>query len=337
MRKVLLTTTALVALGGVSAASAIDISGSYGVEYYSESNTGGSADAADVSGDDFIDDGLIVFSGSSTADNGLTFGGRMTLNHAGAIEDQQLTIDGDFGHFMAGAQDGVVDGMDSFMTPGSAIIENGAVTDNGGTTAGVGLLSSSMVADNPGTEKVGFRTNVMSGFQAGVSYEDAGEGATNNNDMTAWIVTYDLGVAKLGYANSTTGSTTTNGAKTSQSQVGFSTSFGGVGISTGFGTSKTAGANGAADTSKIDTRDVGLTYAIDDATGVYAVFVSSEEKTGSNAGDKMTSQTFGLSYTIAPGVSSLLETASADYTDATAGSGNSDGLTQTTAKIVVSF
>ena len=48
MRKVLLTTTALVALGGVSAASAIDISGSYGVEYYSESNTGGSADAADV-------------------------------------------------------------------------------------------------------------------------------------------------------------------------------------------------------------------------------------------------------------------------------------------------
>ena len=80
MRKVLLTTTALVALGGVSAASAIDISGSYGVEYYSESNTGGSADAADVSGDTFNQDGLIDFSGSSTADSGLTFGGRMTLN-----------------------------------------------------------------------------------------------------------------------------------------------------------------------------------------------------------------------------------------------------------------
>ena len=33
MRKVLLTTTALVALGGVSAASAIDISGSYSIDY----------------------------------------------------------------------------------------------------------------------------------------------------------------------------------------------------------------------------------------------------------------------------------------------------------------
>ena len=333
MRKVLLTTTALVALGGVSAASAIDISGSYGVEYYSESNTGGSADAADVSGDDFIDDGLIVFSGSSTADSGLTFAGRMTLNHTGAIEDQQMTISGDFGTFMAGAQDGIVDGMDGFMQ-GSALIENGATTTNG---SAAGLLTTSMVADNPGTEKVGFRSNEISGFQAGFSYEDAGQGATNNNDVTAWIVTYDLGVAKLGYASSDTGSTTTNGANTAQTQVGVGTSFAGVTVAASWGTSKTAGANGAPDTSKIDTRDVGLSYSIDDATGIYAAFTSSEEKTGSNAGDKLTSSTFGLSYTIAPGVSSVLETASADYTDATAGSSSSDGLNQTTAKIVVSF
>jgi len=335
MRKVLLTTTALVALGGVSAASAIDISGSYGVEYYSESNTGGSADAADVSGDDFIDDGLIVFSGSTTADNGLTFGARMTLNHANAIEDQQMTISGDFGTFMAGAQDGMVDAMDGFMQ-GSDFIENGASTDNGGAD-GVGLLVSSMVADNPGTEKVGFQSNEISGFQVGLSYEDAGESATSNNDVTAWIVTYDLGLAKLGYAQSTTGSTTSNGAKTDQDQVGFGTTFGGVTIAASWGSSKTAGANGAADTSKIDTRDVGLSYSLNDATGIYAAFTNSEEKTGTNAGDKMSSSTFGLSYTIAPGVSSLIETASADYTDATTGSGNSDGLSQTTAKIVVTF
>jgi hypothetical protein len=335
MRKVLLTTTALVALGGVSAASAIDISGSYGVEYYSESNTGGSADAADVSGDDFIDDGLIVFSGSTTADNGLTFGARMTLNHDNAIEDQQMTISGDFGTFMAGAQDGLVDGMDGFML-GSDFVENGASTDNGGSD-GVGLLTGSNLADNPGTEKVGFQSNEISGFQVGFSYEDAGQGATNNNDVTSWIVTYDLGVAKLGYGASDTGSTTTNGANTAQTQVGFGTTLANVTIAASWGTSKTAGANGNADTSKIDTRDVGLSYSLNDATGIYAAFTDSEEKTGTNAGDKMTSSTFGLTYTIAPGVSSLIETASADYTDATTGSNNSDGLSQTTAKIVVSF
>jgi len=335
MRKVLLTTTALVALGGVSAASAIDISGSYGVEYYSESNTGGSADAADVSGDTFNQDGLIVFSGSSTADSGLTFGGRMTLNHAGAIEDQQMTISGDFGSIMAGAQDGMVDGMDGFMQ-GSAMVENASSTVNG-TAAAVNLKTTSMVADNPGTVKVGFQSNVISGFQLGYSYEDAGSDATSNNDVSAWIVTYDLGVAKLGYANSTTGSTTANGAKLDQSQVGIGTSLAGVTIAASWGSAKQAGANGNADTSKIDTRDVGVSYSVDDSTGIYAAFIDSEEKTGTNAGDKMTSSTFGLTYTVAPGVSTVFETASSDYTDATAGSANSDGNSNTTAKIVVSF
>ena len=336
MRKILLATTALVAAGGVSAAAAIDISGSYGVEYYSEGNTGGSQDAADVSGDDFIDDGLISFSGETTADNGLTFGGRMTLNHGGAIEDQGLYISGDFGYFMAGATDGVVDGMDGFMTPGSAIPENGASTDNGGS-AGVGLLTNTMIADNPGTEKIGYRSNVISGFQVGATYEDAGQTAVLNNDVSGYIVTYDAGFAKVGYANGTTNSTTSNGADTGRSQYGLGTTLGGVTLGLGFGTQKTAGANGAADTSKIDTRGLGLSYSVNDATGLYATFTSSEEKIGSNAGDKMSSQTFGLSYTIAPGLTSILETASADYTDATAGSSTSDGLNQTTAKITVSF
>ena len=334
MRKILLATTALVAAGGVSAASAIDISGSYGVEYYSESNTGGSADAADVSGDDFIDDGLISFSGETTADNGLTFGGKMTLNHAAAIEDQGLYISGDFGYFMAGATDGVVDGMDNFMTPGSALVENGAITDNG---TAVGLLTNTMIADNPGTEKIGYRSNVISGFQVGATYEDAGQTAVLNNDVSGYIVTYDAGFAKVGYANGTTNSTTSNGADTGRSQYGLGTTLGGVTLGLGFGTEKTAGANGAADTSKIDTRGLGLSYSVNDATGLYATFTSSEEKIGSNAGDKMSSQTFGLTYTIAPGLTSILETASADYTDATAGSSTSDGLNQTTAKITVSF
>ena len=222
------------------------------------------------------------------------------------------------------------------MSANSAIPENGASTAAGGAD-GVGLLTSSMVADNPGTEKVGFRTNVMSGFQAGYSYEDAGTAATANNDVSAFIVTYDFGVAKIGYASSSTGSTTSDGAKTDQSQVGIGTSFGGVGIRFARGSSKTAGANGAADTSNISTRDVGLTYSVDDALSLYATFSDSKEETGTNANDKMTSSTFGLSYTIAPGVSGLLETASADYTDNTTGSNNSDGQTTTTAKISVSF
>jgi hypothetical protein len=235
MRKILLATTALVAAGGVSAASAIDISGSYGVEYYSEGNTGGSQDAADVSGDDFIDDGLISFSGETTADNGLTYGGKMTLNHAGNIEDQGLYISGDFGYFMAGATDGVVDGLDNFMTPGSALIENGATTDNG---AAASLKTNTMIADNPAIEKIGYRSNVISGFQVAATYEDNGQTATDNDDVSGYIVTYDAGFAKFGYANGTTNSTTANGANTGRSQYGIGTTLGGITIGAGFGTEK---------------------------------------------------------------------------------------------------
>jgi len=332
MRKILLTTTALVALGGVSAASAIDISGSYGVSYVQTTNTGGSADAAQVSGDDFTSDGLIKFSGSSTADSGLTFGGAMSLNAANAIEDQHLDISGDFGYIMAGATDGVVDGLDGFMQ-GAALVESGATTTN---AAAANLNTTPMVADNPGTEKVGFRTNVISGFQAAISYEDAGTTAVLNNDVTSWIVTYDLGVAKLGYASSDTKSTTDDGANTSNSHYGIGTTLAGVTIGLGFGSEKAAAAGGAADTRKIDTRDLGLSYALDGGIGLYAQIVNSEDKTGVNAGDKLSSQTIGLTYSVADGVSALVETASADYTDGTAGGGG-DGRDVTTAKLVVSF
>jgi hypothetical protein len=341
MRKVLLTTTALVAFGGASVASAMDISGSYAFDYRDNSNSGASADAANVSGNSFGSDSLISFSGSSTADSGLTFGAKMTLNGSGGIEDQGMYISGDFGYFMGGQTDGVVDGMDGFML-GSALVEVGNGTVNGsgaGVTgsSGVGLKTSAMVADNPGTGKVGYRSPEVSGFQVGVSYEDAGSGAAANNDNTAWIVTYDLGVAKLGYAQSKTGNASNTGADVTNTNYGLGMTLAGVTFGGSVGTAKTAGAAGTADTSKIDTTDVGLSYSVNDATGIYVAMLSSEEKTGDNAGDKMEGNTYGLTYSVAPGVGLLVEYADTDYTDATSGGTNTDGRTSTSISLSVSF
>ena len=154
MRKVLLTTTALVALGGVSAASAIDISGGYTFDYNdtSNSNVGGSSDEdANATGTEFASDANIDFSGSTTTDAGLTFGGMVRIatdqtHGAGtqdvAVEDQGIYVSGDFGYVMMGATDGVVDGMDNFMTSGS-IVENGVAT-----TSDANVNLSSNVLDN---------------------------------------------------------------------------------------------------------------------------------------------------------------------------------------------
>ena len=336
MRKVLLTTTALVALGGVSTASAIDISGAYSFDYRDTSNSGASADADNVSGNTFGSDALVRFSGENTSDAGLTFGGFIAMetnsttgNQAVIVEDQGAYISGDFGMISLGQTDGVVDTMDNFMVSSN-------VQEMGNSTTNETVNSHTAVDDTEGQAKVGFRSNEISGFQFGITHGDAGSAAANNNNNTSWIVTYDLGVAKIGYAAAKIGNANNTGADTSMSNYGASTEFAGVGINVGFGTDKVSGTAGQADTSKIDTRDVELTYAMDN-TSIYITTVDSEEKTGTNAGDKLSGQSYGLTYTIAPGASLLVEFTDTDYTDATNGGTNTDARKTTAVSLNVSF
>ena len=327
MRKILLTTTALVAVGGVSAASALDISGSYTFDYNDTSDTNVSGATAsqntNVSGTQFGSDAAIDFSGSTTADNGLTFGGLIriatdqtndnTATQTVAVEDQGIYVSGDFGYVMMGATDGVVDGMDNFMTSGS-IVENGVAT-----TSDANVNLSSNVLDNESAGKIGFRSNSISGFQVGVSYEDGGDNASENDDLTSWIVTYDLmGLATVGYANAKIKNEDNDGADTTYTQYGINTTFAGATIQLGLGTEKIAGAGGGIDTSQVDTRDFAVQYGVNDAASVYFVDVISEEKTGTAVGDKFTGNTLGLSYSIAPGVSALIEHNDASFKDASA-------------------
>jgi hypothetical protein len=318
MRKVLLTTTALVALGGVSTASAVDLSGAYSFDYRDTSNSGASADAANVSGNTLGSDGLVRVSGEQTTDAGLTIGGFIAMetnstagNQAVSVEDQGAYISGDFGYILMGQTDGIVDTMDNFMTSGNIQEVGNGTAQSTSTTSGqtVNLNGASNTSDTEGQAKIGYRSPEVSGFQFGIGHADAGSAAAANNDTTAWIVTYDLGVAKFGYASAKIKDANNNGADVTQTHYGASTSFAGIGLNVGFGTDKTAGAAAAADTSKVDTRDIELTYSMD-AASIYITTVKSEEKTGNNAGDKLDGQSYGLSYTISPGASLLIE-----YTD----------------------
>jgi hypothetical protein len=324
MRKVLLTTTALVALGGVSAASAIDISGSYMFDYTindnGTANTGGNNNTAMGS------DARIAFSGEQTTDAGLTFGGNYAINHSAAVEDMGLYVSGDFGYIMAGATDSVVDGMDAFMM-GSDYPEVGAGTTNSTVNGGAGVLS------NDTNEKVGFRSNVISGLQVGISHEDAGR--TSKGDVNSWAVTYDFGVAKIGYSNSATGSAAGTSSGTDMKAMGFATNFGDFNIRYSNGTDTTKNANGA-ETSKIDTADYGFSYGGIENVSLYFNGVKSEEKTGGNAGDELSATIVGLSYTIAPGVSALIETGDNDFTDASS-TATSDQSNYTRLGLSVTF
>ena len=325
MRKVLLTTTALVALGGISAASAIDISGTYMFDYTINDN--GTANTAGNNNTAMGSDARIAFSGSSTTDAGITFGGAYALSAAGGVEDQGIYMSGDFGYVMMGATDGVVDGMDTFMNSAAAV-EIGA-----GTTNSTVNINATMT-DTATAEKIGYRSPEISGFQFGVSHTDAGR--TSKADNNQWMATYDFGVAKVGYGQATIGAAAGTSAETNQKQMGVGASFGDIGFKYATGTDTTKTTAGG-ESSKIDTNNWGLSYSGIENVSLYYDGVSSEEKTGSNAGDKLDGTTIGLSYTIAPGVSALIESGNNDYTDATAGNTNGDQSNYTRLGLSVNF
>jgi hypothetical protein len=143
MRKVLLATTALVALGGVSAAQAeVSISGSAGFEIL---DTG--------SGQSFESDGAITIKGSITTDSGLTVSGVQTQaiqsrehtstdssDQGADVEDSYIDIAGDFGSIRAGDTDDALDRMDGAL-PSTYDVE-GVVTSNSAQAGGDRLAVS---------------------------------------------------------------------------------------------------------------------------------------------------------------------------------------------------
>jgi len=327
MRKVLLTTTALVGLGGVSAASAIEISGQYEFNYTNADN--GTSMTSGQNSNSFSSDGNIDFKGSTTTDAGLTFGGKIRLqtnSQAAGIEDQGLYVSGDFGYIMMGQTDGIVDGMNNFME-GSDYVAYGAGTTNSTVNDGTGLT------DNEGTGKIGYRSPNISGLQVGFSMEDAG--TSSKADATSMMVTYDMGVMKVGYGSASVPNATATGADVSQTQYGIGGSMNGVTYAAAWGTDKTSNVSGTSgNSSKIDTSDFLIAYDMDNVS-VYYNLLTSEEKTGTNIGDKMDSNEFGIYYTIAPGVSALLSQTASDYTDADAT--NNDTMDTTFAGLTVKF
>ena len=94
MRKVLLATTALVMMGGVSAAYAdISVSGGHELKYQSWSKkTSTTANNSKVSSG-----ATYTISGSSVLDNGMTISGKIYSDNAAAFNTQGFSISDDWG------------------------------------------------------------------------------------------------------------------------------------------------------------------------------------------------------------------------------------------------
>jgi hypothetical protein len=193
MRKVLLATTALVALN-VSAASAdISISGNMEFEYLSTSTT-----------DTMKTDGNVTIVASKTTDSGLTFS--VTQNNtlmAAGVEDAFMTISSaEMGTLQLGQGDDIFDRMDGALGENNDIesdqLPAGASTDMAGSAMAINYMSPS-----------------IGGLKVGV-YADS------DNDETGFAFNYSMAGVNLYY-----------GTKEDQSNLGASASFAGFKINVG--------------------------------------------------------------------------------------------------------
>ncbi|MBL6775847.1 MAG: porin [Candidatus Puniceispirillum sp.] len=226
MRKVLLATTALVAMTGVTAANAdIAISGYAEFVYDQPSN----ADNTMAS------DGGIVIKATSTTDSGITFSAVNDMKwEGGSINDAYVQASGDFGTIKMGTSDTALDSQDAAFTGRSLSIQGaGEVT---------GSLSTVLI----GADSTAF--NYVSPSINGLQLVGSIDEANNRTDIGA---KYSIGGVTLGYQ--------TRSSATDSTLVGAGVTLAGVTI-------QAASVEHTTGSAKRKVQDIGFSYEMGDVT-----------------------------------------------------------------------
>jgi hypothetical protein len=272
MRKVLLATTALVAMSVTAASADITISGSYRYQYAIEN------EAANASSSD----GNVTIKASTTADNGITY--TVVQNngiHTGSVEDAYLQMSGDFGTIFLGETDSALDRVDGITADNQAYKRFG-----NGTTAAPSIASQAIGVGSEANATVNFISPSMNGFQvvgssddtdgesgfgigysndlASVIYQAKGGGGTEETMVAAGISVAGFGV-NVSSKESTTGST-----KTTSDGIAVSYSINGINL-------VAESARGTVGARKDKYTNIGATYSV--APGVTAAVEAFDDDT----------------------------------------------------------
>jgi len=278
MRKVLLATTALVALGGVSAASA-DISVTASSSFNYVTTNGGAEAAEDRDVNTQVDVGI---NASTVLDNGMTVSATLAfdekLSGQGADgDDAGMTIGGDFGTLAFGgiasaslgamATDVTADeGMDlaaDYTNPTDEHVPNMDISYAMPSVSGVSIMLGMVDGDD---DKSTGTTSDGSGF--GITYTMAGA-----MPVTVNYTSYSTGSDASDVTS--LGAKVTAGAATIVAAVNDSGTFTGT--------------------------SVGATYAVSDALTIQAFTGTGEKSDDSDFESELSG--VGLTYTVTPGMS----------------------------------
>ncbi|MFL2821813.1 MAG: porin [Candidatus Puniceispirillales bacterium] len=323
MRKLLLTSSALVAAASISSYAVADVSvtGEFEWKYIQKA-----ADLTSVDGDDFATDNEIVISFSNKTDSGLTIGGKMEMGNYNTddgtttIDESVLTISGGFGTFRLGNEDSIhetfgVTEVDLIDEEGDGRVANNTISANAGEQG------------STDTNKIAYITPSMGGFKAGMSVEDSGTG-TAATDMTAMGASYTMPLASgsllVEYNQSTRDGTT----DTDTTNMGATYTMGAMSIIVASMTKEQGTTN--------DEEGTGFGIKYDMGGGLTIAASSSEvEDTGTTSGgenEKYTSNIGEVVYTVAPGLKAKVTYTDYEYKDGGGAAGDDDSgqITQLT-------
>ena len=318
MRKILLASTALVAMG-VSAASAdISLSGSAKFTYnsWSTSDAVSGALGQNTTSTSLTND--LTISSSFASDNGLTYGTSHSIDESSTADGQSMYVKGSFGEIRFGG-----DGADAAFDT-SADVADGEL--NKSIDSGE-FDGDSAVADADG---IAYFTPSINGFAAGFSTEDAG--SSSKADKTGYGASYSQDVAgasvKLAYAVSETADNDTG------SNNGVTATSVGVTITMGDATVTIAQNTKKDDATTYDHTGtgIGISYAAMDGLTLKAHSKSADDS--KDAQYDSSEVAASVTYTVAPGL-----TANVAYTDSsfTTDAGAKTTGSATTAYLKVAF
>jgi len=308
MRKILLATTAIVALSAGSAMAAdITISGSFEFGYEDDStNTGTNAAGAagrqltNGDGTRYTVEQDVNINMSSTTDSGLTMSMTMGLDES-ANDDVNASLSGDFGSLgFTSKDDDAVEGIDVDVT--AATSEEGTPNPSGLATDPDAPSYAGGFAGTGGTSV----SYTLPTFVEGLKIAAASNNGQSDADGTAYGASYTMSAAgatvKLAVASSSNGSSTAGAADTTRNHYGLSISAGDIAL---MAESNSMDDGSAADYS---STGVGGTYTMGALKfGAY----SRTAKDGTAANDY--SQTaWGVDYTVAPGLTASVTHTSTD-------------------------
>lgn len=319
MKKVLLATSALVAAGAISSASAMD--GGVKISVFQEFGYSSVSDNLTDDRSSMWSDGELTFSFSNTTDTGLTYSAHVELEvnpgqAANGIDEASMSLStAEFGTITLGANDDVTAPFATYLPGGRNMASNddwvtNAINGDGGSV-GNGLRQSATVAAYGDSNKVSYISPNYGGVSFGGSYSELNSGnaqaAGDSGDSadTSFGVKYKTDFAgasvALSYNNSSNGE---SGAAESKSAA--------YGVSVGLDAftlaySSLASEEGADD---VDTTGYGVGYKVNDDIQVAANFVTSEESNSSNSLD---TTVLSFSYTIAPGLNFAVAMNQYDY------------------------